>query len=162
MAFCRNCGTELTADEKYCHKCGAPAEADTIDVGDKWKDMTTITDTTASFDETDIRNNKVLALESYLGILVLFPIFGSKYSSFTRYHANQGLVLLIAQVAYALTQAIIVAFFRRLHPFLGLFFNVILSMGALAFTAAAVLGIINVCRGKAKNLPLIGKIRIIK
>ena len=38
---------------------------------------------------------KTLALESYLGILVLAPIFGAKKSKFVRFHANQGLVLCI-------------------------------------------------------------------
>ena len=33
---------------------------------------------------------KTLALEAYLGILVLAPLFGAKKSPFVRFHVNQG------------------------------------------------------------------------
>ena len=43
-----------------------------------------------------MNGNKVMAILSYFGILVLIPIFAAKDDAFARYHANQGLVLLIA------------------------------------------------------------------
>ena len=55
-------------------------------------------DTTAQFDPQDIELNNRLSLLSYLGILVLVPIFLVKRSRFARFHANQGLVLLIAGI----------------------------------------------------------------
>ncbi len=161
MPYCKNCGTQLAETEKFCHSCGTPVD-DTVDVGEKFKEMTATTDSTASFDPIDIKHNKALAMQSYLGILVLFPIFGGKHSPFARFHANQGLVLLIAQAAYTITQLLIVGFFSLFHYLIGYVFNILLSLGGLAFTALAVLGIITVIRGKAKTLPLIGKFKIIK
>ena len=161
MAFCKNCGTALTENEKFCHACGTPVD-NSVDVGEKLKEMSATTDNTALFDPTDIAHNKALAMQSYLGILVLFPIFGGKHSPFARFHANQGLLLIIANTAYGITEALIIAFFNLLHPVLGTLMGVLLSMGALVFTAAAVLGIINVIKGKATTLPFIGKFKLIK
>ena len=73
MAFCKNCGTELYENEKFCRACGTPVDT-TVDVGEKFKEMSSTTDSTALFDATDIAHNKALAMQSYLGILVLFSI----------------------------------------------------------------------------------------
>ena len=161
MAFCKNCGTELYENEKFCRACGTPVDT-TVDVGEKFKEMSSTTDSTALFDATDIAHNKALAMQSYLGILVLFPIFGGKHSPYARFHANQGLLLIIANVAYGITEALIIAFFNLIHPILGAVMGALLSLGALVFTAAAVLGIINAVRGKASTLPFIGKFKLIK
>ena len=50
-------------------------------------------DTTIEFDNQDIQNNKIMAILSYFGILVLVPILAAKESKFARFHANQGLIL---------------------------------------------------------------------
>ena len=47
-------------------------------------------DTTASYAAADVQNNKVMAVLSYIGILVLIPILAAKESPFARFHANQG------------------------------------------------------------------------
>ena len=46
-------------------------------------------------DPADFEKNKIFAILAYLGILVLIPILAAKDSPFAKYHANQGLVLLI-------------------------------------------------------------------
>ena len=161
MAFCKNCGTELANDEKFCHSCGTPVD-DSVDVGEKFKEMASTTDTTTLFDTTDVAHNKALAMQSYLGILVLFPIFGGKHSPFARFHANQGLLLIIAQAAYSITQAILVGLFGAIHYILGAFIGGLLTLGGFAFVALAVLGIINVIRSKAVTLPIIGKFKLIE
>ena len=51
-----------------------------------------------SVGDKDIEENKILALLSYLGVLVLVPLFGKKDSPFVQFHAKQGLVLLIGWV----------------------------------------------------------------
>ncbi len=124
-------------------------------------DMTNTTDTTAEFDAQDIQNNKVMAILAYFGFLVLVPIFGAKTSKYARYHANQGLILFIAEVAYGIVYKIIIrillAISWRLY-----FLSSVLGLVYLVFTVLSIIGIINAANGKAKELPIIGQFKILK
>lgn len=118
-------------------------------------------DTTGEFDPQDIQNNKAMAILAYIGILVLIPLFAAKESRFARYHTNQGLVLCIAEVAYSIlymiVSTVILAISWRLY-----FLVTIIGLLGLVFLVFMILGIVNAAGGKAKELPLIGKIRILK
>jgi uncharacterized membrane protein len=48
-----------------------------------------------SAQDKDIEENKVLAALSYIGFLVLVPLLAKKDSPFCKFHAKQGLVMLI-------------------------------------------------------------------
>ena len=102
-----------------------------------------------------------MAILSYLGILVLIPIFAAKDSKFARFHANQGLVLCIASiiygVAYSVLSIIILAISWRLY-----FLVSILGFLSIGFLVLCVIGIINAANGQEKELPIIGKFRILK
>lgn len=96
-----------------------------------------------------MENNKLMGILSYIGILVLIPIFAAKDDPFVRYHANQGLVnFIVALVAGVLTAIPIVGIVAGL-------------VGIVCFVFA-ILGIINVVNGKMQPLPLIGGIEILK
>ncbi len=105
-------------------------------------------DTTAEYDAADINNNKVMAILAYIGILVLVPVFAAKESKFARFHANQGLVLFIVSVILGALANI---------PLIGWAFSV-LNIVTFVF---CVLGIVNAATGKAKELPIIGSIKIL-
>ncbi|MFA5169051.1 MAG: hypothetical protein WC530_11045 [Candidatus Omnitrophota bacterium] len=85
-----------------------------------------------------------MALISYLGILSLVPYLAQEKDEFVKFHARQGLVLFIGEVASWMLLAI---------PFLGFFAANILS---LAWVVLSVLGIINVIGNKKEKLPVIG------
>ena len=96
-----------------------------------------------------MENNKLMGILSYIGILVLIPIFAAKDDPFVRYHANQGLVnFIVALVAGVLTAIPVVGIVAGL-------------VGIVCFEFA-IIGIINVINGKMQPLPLIGGIEIIK
>ena len=114
-------------------------------------------DHTSEFEEQDIQDNKVMGILAYIGLLVLVPIFAAKNSKYARFHANQGLVLLIC-AAIVLTVLNILG----IIPYVGIVFRIISYLASLAVTGLAVFGIVNVARGKAKELPLIGKFKILK
>ena len=117
-----------------------------------------INDRTAEFDQNDIQQNRAMGILAYIGILVLIPIFAAKDSKWSRFHANNGLILAIAEVAVSVTFGIL-----GMIPYVGLLFGVIGWLSGLALTALAVFGLVNAARGKAKELPLIGgKIKILK
>ena len=96
-----------------------------------------------------MENNKLMGILSYIGILVLIPIFAAKDDPFVRYHANQGLVnFIVALVAGVLTAIPIVGIVAGL-------------VGIVCFVFS-ILGIINAVKGEMKPLPLIGGIEILK
>lgn len=123
---------------------------------------------------SDVEKNKYINILSYLGILFLIPLFTAKGSKYTRFHVNQGLVLFIVEVAYNIIRAIFMTilsasmfagdYYYMFSPMYGLYalINTILSIVNLAFTALAIYGIYNTCTGKVKELPVIGKFRILK
>jgi len=110
-------------------------------------------------DPKDAEDNKIMAILAYLNILVLVPIFAAKESPFARFHANQGLVLLIASIALYFVFFILAMVLIFIIPALVSMIYWILYLGIGVFV---VLGIINAVKGEAKELPLIGKIKILK
>lgn len=100
----------------------------------------------------DVANNKGLAVLSYFNLLVLIPIFAGKNSAFARFHANQGLILLILEALIGLVDKI-----------LGWTGIVALVCGILYLCVGilAIIGIVNAVQGKAKELPIVGGFKIL-
>jgi uncharacterized membrane protein len=88
-------------------------------------------------DKKDIRENKTLAILSYLSILCLIPLLLKKDSKFVKFHSKQGLILLIGWV------------------FVGVPFGWILSIILAVFS---IIGIINVLGERYADLPLVGEL----
>ncbi len=151
-------------EEKVCQQCGAPIEENAV----------TCRYCRASFanaeespervqgevvyqqpqeEEADINTNKVYAVLAYLGILVLIPLFVSPKSEFARFHANQGLVLLLTNILFGVFKLIMGG---SILLTLGYF---IISMMLFVFS---ILGIITAAKGEKKPLPIIGGIQILK
>ena len=126
------------------------------------------TDYTSDFSKTDIEANKGPALLSYFGLLVLIPIFAAKHSPYARYHANQGLVLFVGMLVWAVIDGAVTALLRALlgnalglwgmYSLCGTALNIVYA----GFSILAVIGIINVLNERAKELPIIGKYKILK
>ncbi|MBQ7123709.1 MAG: DUF4870 domain-containing protein [Oscillospiraceae bacterium] len=98
--------------------------------------------------------NKLLAAISYIWVLCIVTILCAKDDAFARYHANQGLVLLIANIA-----AVVVGFVLGLIPVIGAIIGWIIN---IALFVLMIIGIINAVKGEMKPLPFIGGIQIIK
>ena len=99
-------------------------------------------------DPADADSNKLMAILAYIGILVLIPLFAAKESKFARFHVNQGLILLIIEV--------VIFFIGRIPGLSGLIWLLNLCVVVLS-----IIGIVNATKGQLKELPLIGKFRII-
>ncbi len=96
----------------------------------------------------DIEKNKLNAVLSYLGILIIVPLLSdeAKKSTFAKFHLNQGLVLLIA-------------------GFVGSFIFWIPLIGwivAVVFFVIWLIGIIGAIQGEMKRVPILGNIELIK
>lgn len=164
MAFCGKCGSKLEDGVKFCPACGASTEIPPPDTGRQTAPTYTppvVPGAPMQADIRDAQDNKVMAILAYLGPLVLVPIFAAKESPFARYHANQGLVLLIACIAYSIVygivSSIILAISWRLY-----FIITIVGLVSIVFLVLAVIGIINANKGEMKPLPVIGNIILLK
>ena len=98
------------------------------------------------FTKEDIEKNKVIAMVAYL--LFFLPLITDKDSKFGKFHANQGLNLLLTSILG------------------GIVFSIILPsiswIWTLAVMAFMVIGAKGAYEGKADELPLIGKYRLLK
>ena len=113
-------------------------------------------------DPKDAQDNKVMGILAYLGILVLVPIFAAKESRFARFHANQGLVLFIAYIVLYIAIAILAAILAVISWRLAALASVLYMIVGIGCFVFVILGIINAAKGEMKELPLIGKFRILK
>ncbi len=176
MTVCTKCGTQIEEGIAFCPNCGTAVAKTEEKEGfvDKVKGLNNTTDTTSEFDAKDIADNKGISVLSYLGPLVFVPMFARKESKYARFHATQGLTLMIVDVAYGVIQGILMAILRSIFPWKweygylggrGFVFDAlstILSLVWIAIGVLAVIGFINALTGKAKELPLIGKIKFLK
>jgi len=97
----------------------------------------------------DIEKNKVVAALAY--ILFFLPFVACPDSAFGKFHANQGLILLIVGVVGSVILGMI--------PIIGW---MILPIFSLLMLLVGIIGLVGALNGKAKELPIIGKYKIIK
>lgn len=161
IAFCNKCGNQLPDGANNCPNCGAPAgntQQNTQNAQDFVNNMMNTNDTTSQFDPQDINNNKGMSVLAYIGFLFLVPLLACPNSKFARYHTNQGLVLFLLEFALGVVTGIL-----GIIPIAGLIIGGLLSaVGGIFTLVLMIMGIINAAQGQAKELPLIGKITLLK
>lgn len=111
--------------------------------------MTIDSDTNPVINPEDIEQNKVMGGLAYL--IFFLPLLVCPDSQFGRFHANQGLLLLLV--------GFVGSFILGIIPIIGW---VILPFFGLAVFVLAIYGLINGLNGKVKELPLFGHFRLIK
>ena len=166
MAFCGKCGTQLPEGSNACPNCGAATNPNAQQNGAQQQNtqqggfnaavnnFTNTKNTTGEFDPADIQNNKIMAVLAYIGILFLVPLLAAKDSKFARFHANQGLVLFLTDIIVGIASGILVWI-----PIIGWLISLVLSIALFVFM---IIGIVNAAQGQAKELPLIGSIKIVQ
>ncbi|MCL1917465.1 MAG: hypothetical protein FWG14_03995 [Peptococcaceae bacterium] len=105
----------------------------------------------------------MMALFSYIGLLFLIPLLAAPNSRFARFHVNQGVVLCIVGVGFGIVFGVLYGILTAILILTSLrWILYILWILCLIPLAFVILGIVNCVSGKAKELPLIGGIKIIK
>ena len=96
----------------------------------------------------DIEKNKVNAILSYLGVLILIPLLSeeAKKSPFAKFHMNQGLTL-------SIISAVGGVFFYI--PIIGWFAGFVVFVFWL-------MGIIGAAQGRMQKVPIVGDVKLIK
>ncbi len=121
-------------------------------------------DRTNEFSKKDIEENKGISAFAYFGLLFIVPWFSASDSPYARFHAHQGFILMIDELflsvcliaSYTLAS---VESLRVVCYFLTTFFIIVLFGGMFFFIFY---GVINTLKGKAKELPLIGRMKLFK
>ena len=109
MAFCSHCGSQLPEGAPTCPTCGAPVgsgnaqqnfQQSTQNPTDKGVTFGNAKNLTEDFDPNDLASsNKWAYILAYLWILFFLPLVVCPDSKVGKFHANQGLVMLIFSFA---------------------------------------------------------------
>lgn len=167
MKYCASCGNTIEDSAKFCSVCGAKADngaaqaeyqpdnqqkaENASKLDEVVNKFTNTADTTADYAQDDIDKNRVMAVLAYLGLLFLVPLFAAKESPFARFHTNQGILLFVFEMVGSIAASLI--------PWIGWVVGTL--VGIIGFVML-ILGLINSIKGEAKELPFIGKFRILK
>lgn len=170
MNYCEKCGSVIPDGQTQCPNCVPEKPAQDVqekinDIGDNLKNtaqtvLENCADHTAEYDADDITSNRGMAILSYFSWLVLIPIIKAK-TPYVKFHANQGLILAIAGTAGYLLVWVLSALFGRVF----LLKTIVKLLRLVVYVLIAIfsiLGIVNAANDKAKELPIIGGIRILK
>ena len=119
------------------------------------------------FSEDEVKRYKTKAMVSYIPLISLIFILTNKtkQSSYLKFHANQGLVITIMWVIVCFIEGILSALFssdsmlRNSTPGWVSFISYLLY--CICFLAT-LYGIINTYNDSSKELPLVGKIKLLK
>lgn len=132
MIYCKKCGTQVQEGIKFCPKCGTEIQ-----------DQAKI---------NDIEANKVMAVISYLGILIIIPLLKGEYknSPFLKFHLNQGILFCIGWALTILLNVI---------PFIG---GLLGGLFSFALAILEIVCIVYAVKGETKTFPIISKFKILK
>ncbi len=150
--FCHKCGTEVNHTTRFCRNCGADVNAP---VGATPPPM-------VNGEEQDAKDNKVMAVLSYCGILCLVPVFAAKESPFARFHANQGVILFLANIALSILKSVNGNLIYSISSVLYHILNFGFGAVGIGVWVLAIIGIISAFKGEKKKLPLVGDLNILK
>jgi len=93
-------------------------------------------------DEKEVQEGKIFAVIGYLGILCLVPLIFKRENKFALFHAKQGLVLFLAEIA---------AWIIMMIPVLGL----IGLLGIFVFAVISLIAMIQALMGNYWKIPVI-------
>ena len=117
------------------------------------KIINSVDDETYKYSEEEMINGKEMAILCY--IFPVIPYFLNKKNSFVKYHSVIGMNLFVIVLFYYI-------FFKMIINIDLLLIKILLPLIWLFLLLLSCLGISNVCNLKAKELPLINKIKVFK
>lgn len=106
----------------------------------------------------DAYRNRDITLLCYLPLLFWIPLVSRPRSRFARFHANQGLIMNIVIFSWWIIEAILTSFFNDQLLY---FLSIILASFNIFVLILIGFGILSVTNEQARELPIIGRFRII-
>jgi uncharacterized membrane protein len=144
MAFCKNCGTEIPEGNKACTNCGTVVEEKAVQAIDH----------TAEFTADDISKNKVTAMAAYLLSVVgiIIALLAAPNSPYASFHCRQALKLDILSVLVSIVTVLLS--WTIIVPLAG-------GIAAIILLVVRIICFFHVCKGKAKDAPIISSLPFI-
>lgn len=172
MKVCPKCGAQLDDNARFCDKCGADVNAQAAaGQGQPVPPMQPVTpppvynnaqtyqqaavdtsDHTAEFSPEDISKNKVIAMCPYLFsvIGIIIALLATKDSAYVGFHVRQALKINVCLVLFA---------FANIIPILGW---IAYGVWTLITFVLILMGFFYVCKGQAKEIPIIKSFGFLK
>lgn len=107
--------------------------------------------------DAEVQKKLLLSLAYVFGILFFLPLIVYPDDAEARFHANQSLLLLLVTVVGEFVFGIL-----TLIPAVGIVFSILCGVFGLLILACCIYAIVCICRGDKGELPVIGRIRLIK
>lgn len=160
--FCKECGKQVGDEMKFCDGCGTPltqisGENPVNTPPPVYQQNEAPTQPPPVNPQGPVNtppsstdSNKIVYMLAYLGVLFFLPLVVNPVTPTGKFHANQGLLLLIASVACSIAISILTAIL-----FVFAFLSWILN---LAILALAIYGMVNAYNEKEIPLPVIGNL----
>lgn len=155
--YCKQCGANLPANSNFCTSCGTP--------------VSPLGYSQTSYAGSRSSSPYIMYALAYIPILFWTPFVNtSTKTPFGKSCANQGLISLIFLAGISVIRSVISGFLTTFaistwnYGFIG-FSNIItfiLNLVTLAILVFCIVGIVNAAKGKYFEIPIIGKIKIIK
>jgi len=142
--ICSKCGKDNADTANVCINCGAPLQAQGAVMGDA----------------QDVAANKTMGILAYL--IFFLPLIACPQSPFGKFHANQGLLVLILSVGGSIVLGILQAIVLAIFWVLGILFTLIWIVFPILILVLVIMGMVSASKGEMKPLPIIGKFTIIK
>ena len=152
MKFCPNCHLTYDDSANVCGQCGGPLQVIPQQVPQA-QPAYDPTDHTAEFNPRDISDNKVFAMLPYLMsfIGVIIALLAAPSSPYTMFHVRQGLKISVTSILVTIVGAII--------PFLGW---IAAGICAIVILVVEIICFFRVCKGQAKEPPIIKNLGFLK
>ena len=125
-------------------------------------------DYTERFDYDDIKSCRFECACACTGFMFFIPLASVPDSKYGRYIANQGFIILLLEFAAMIAGFLVglILNLLALIPFVGIVFTVIkISVGVLLWALVLfciIYSMVNMFKGRARDLPIIGRMRFIK
>ncbi len=121
-------------------------------------------DETNRFKQEDIESNLALAVLSYIPFMFFIPMIIKPTSGYLRYHGIQGLTMFLTFVGLEFVDVLLCAIANAAVPgAVGSYISIAVTLIAnLCVLLLIAIGIANAVKGYARELPIIGKIRLLK
>jgi uncharacterized Tic20 family protein len=171
VKLCIRCYNEFSDKNEFCPRCGAAVKGNT-----KTENLKGISQQKPLKDEgfsiVDIEQNRFMAAISYLGIPVLITWFAASKSKYARFHAKQGLNLLAMMIVYFIASHLLrLIKVTKITHIMGQAYqykdtpeilSIMLLLICIPIAALSIIGFVNAVMGRAKELPVLGRLKIIK
>lgn len=160
MAFCKNCGQQIADGVGFCPACGTPVEGA---AQQNTQQATPVQGVPMTQQDADVQSSRGIAWLSYVGLLFLIPMFVKKDSPYCQFHVKEGVTLCACEIALYIVNAIMSAIFNAASLYvLGFIFGLIVWAAEIFLFVVAIIGIVHAAKGEKVELPLIGKITVLK